>query len=123
MPSAENLVSICKLYGVSIDWILGLASSPSIEPGHAVVDLALEKQVLEAKTIEDAMAAAKRRGALTSDGGIQIGYKVPKDFGLVPSDAFDDRVAAVVAQLGKLKPQSFWKRPKRSGRRRDEADG
>lgn len=120
MPSAENLVAACDLYGVSTDSVLGLSRLPDIAPGHAVVDLSLEKAILEAKTLAEAQAAAEQRGATTREGGIQIGYKVPAGFGIVPNEAFDQRVAAVNSKLASLSNPPAWARGRRKGRGSDE---
>ncbi len=103
--SIEALAEMCELYGVSSDFVLGLSQTPTMRAGVAVINLALERAVRDARSIEAIESEARRLLAETVEHGIVIGYSVPQEYEVVPEEEYGHRVRAVRAKIDRLQPK------------------
>jgi transcriptional regulator with XRE-family HTH domain len=124
VPRADNLAALCKLYHVSSDWILGLTEIPNIRGSGGIIDLAVERAVLRARTWKEAEADARQLSAVLDDKGmprnaptIVFGYRIPEEFEVISDAEWEARRVAVESKLERLDRDQpgFFKRKPRKG--------
>lgn len=112
--SIDTLRKFCRLYKVSSDWLLGLSENPNVRGAGAVMDLAVERAVLRAKTLREAETEARQLGAVFGNA-ILVGFAIPDEYELLTDAAWDARRGAVRSKLESLehdRPTVFKRRRK-----------
>jgi transcriptional regulator with XRE-family HTH domain len=110
--SIDALRRLCGIYKVSADWVLGLSENPNVRGAGAVIDLAVERSLLCAKTLPEAQAKAKQLGAMVGNV-ILVGFAIPDEYELLTDEQWEARRLAVRSKLEGLehdRPSVFKRR-------------
>lgn len=104
----RTLVSFAELYGVSTDWLLGLAELPKVKGTGGIINLRVEQAVRNAGTFDEAIANARRLRAVIEPEPtnaaplILFGMEIPSDFEVVPANEWKARREALALKLERL---------------------
>lgn len=102
MPEPWTLKKLCAYYGVSSDWVLHLGERPDVRGSGGVINLAVERAVLEARSFEAALAAATSLQAVTG-GAIIAGNPTPQEYEVLGEEEFSSRMNTISIRLNNLK--------------------
>lgn len=98
---ADSLASLCRLYRVSADWVLGLSETPKVGGIGGVINLAVERAILRATTAQQVETEARRLDALKPPG-ILFGFRVPAEFEVLSDEEWRSRSHAITLKLKRL---------------------
>lgn len=101
VPVATNLAALCRLYGVSADWVLGLSQVPRISGTGGIVNLAVERVVASATGISEVVAECRKLGAMLGDR-ILFGYTIPNEYEVLSAAEWEPRRQSLRLKLERL---------------------
>lgn len=99
--SISDLAALCRLYGVSSDYILGLSELPKVRGSGGIINLAVERAILGATSGRQLERDTKALAAM-KPAGILFGYAVPREFELLDDEEFSIRSRALATKLRRL---------------------
>lgn len=107
--SIGDLRNLAELYGRSTDWIMDFARSPQIRSSDAIIDLAAERAVLAATTLDELRPYAEAE-IRSAEEAVSIGFRMPREYVIVSEKEFETRLASTRRVLARLQPKGWFSR-------------